>query len=290
MKIDTDKKYPGKLLLFGEYTVLIGSQALALPLKQYFGTWTDQMNSSTGLSKFWDFLKSECCSFLHADILDYYSANCTFRSNIPYSSGLGSSGALSAAVYDVARIRNELIDLKSHQSFLAKIESYFHGKSSGFDPLISFYNRAILQNKDGEITFPAAVNIPETLFLYHSRDSRSQAGLIPQFLEKQDQRKNLIADLVDQNNRLIECILENSTSELNSLFRQISKIQWELMPEYISPQIKAIWQTGLDRGGFSIKLCGAGGGGYYMVCLHEPHSFPTMERLIPLTLDNSLGF
>lgn len=33
------ERYFGKLLLFGEYTIIRGSQALAMPLRRYSGAW-----------------------------------------------------------------------------------------------------------------------------------------------------------------------------------------------------------------------------------------------------------
>ena len=72
-----------------------------------------------------------------------------FESSIPQSYGIGSSGALCAAIY--ARYTTELIppsgsitqkDIKELRHIFSGIESFFHGKSSGIDPL-SCYMRAL---------------------------------------------------------------------------------------------------------------------------------------------------
>jgi mevalonate kinase len=56
----TDVFYPSKLLLFGEHTVLRGSQALAMPLLKYGGRWQFSTDKSKqyDLPKFWEYLKN----------------------------------------------------------------------------------------------------------------------------------------------------------------------------------------------------------------------------------------
>src|SRR5690606_11390485 len=66
-----------------------------------------------------------------------------FDSTIPQGYGVGSSGALVAAIYE--RYATNKIDIsegiskesisKLKETF-SKMESFFHGKSSGIDPLI----------------------------------------------------------------------------------------------------------------------------------------------------------
>ena len=74
-----------------------------------------------------------------------------FDSSIPQGYGIGSSGALVAAVYDryanskITILENLTRDklLKLKQIF-GLMESFFHGKSSGLDPLNSFLSLPIL--------------------------------------------------------------------------------------------------------------------------------------------------
>ena len=63
-----------------------------------------------------------------------------FDSNIPLGYGVGSSGALVAAIYDRYKL-TEIEDAMKLKSFLAAMESYFHGSSSGVDPLQCFFGK-----------------------------------------------------------------------------------------------------------------------------------------------------
>jgi len=66
-----------------------------------------------------------------------------FESNIPIGFGLGSSGALSAGVYDSFCLAKANDNLELTKKHLAQIESYFHGSSSGTDPLVSFLQQGV---------------------------------------------------------------------------------------------------------------------------------------------------
>src|SRR5690606_35587126 len=76
-----------------------------------------------------------------------------FDSSIPQGYGVGSSGALVAAVYDKYALdkitvlenltKEKLLQLKV---IFSEMESFFHGKSSGLDPLKNYLSIPILIN------------------------------------------------------------------------------------------------------------------------------------------------
>ena len=97
---------PGKLLLFGEYTILAGGQALALPLPNFSGHWAKgQTAKPFDLRPFLDYLdrlqqEEQLLTPLRLDqFRQDLAAGLFFRSTIPAGYGAGSSGALCAAVY-----------------------------------------------------------------------------------------------------------------------------------------------------------------------------------------------
>src|SRR5690606_14411558 len=81
-----------------------------------------------------------------------------FDSSIPQGYGVGSSGALVAAIYDQYAknkitvlenlTREKLLQLKM---IFGQMESFFHGKSSGLDPLNSYLSIPILINSQDNI-------------------------------------------------------------------------------------------------------------------------------------------
>src|SRR5690606_10766092 len=73
-----------------------------------------------------------------------------FEMNTPVGYGAGSSGVLTAIVYDQYRKDSNEINITDLKKRLALIESFFHGESSGLDPLVSYLNKPILV-KSGQV-------------------------------------------------------------------------------------------------------------------------------------------
>ena len=146
-----DALFHSKILLFGEYGIIQDSMGLSIPYKAYMGelkfvdtTEKEAQESNSHLVKFHAHLAKLAeanelpvelnLTALGSDI----SKGMHFDSTIPQGYGVGSSGALVAAIYDkysVNRIDPEL-DLSKENILKLKsafgiIESYFHGKSFG---------------------------------------------------------------------------------------------------------------------------------------------------------------
>jgi mevalonate kinase len=45
---------------------------------------------------------------------------------------------------------------------------------------------------------------------------------------------------------------------------ELSRLQLEAFQEMIPSKLRQVWETGLNERQFAIKLCGAGGGGYFI--------------------------
>ena len=130
------RKYYSKILLFGEYTILNGSKAIAIPFERFFGQWklSGDENASESLAHLKSYL--ECLEDRMVDHIDFDSWNLLnrdklfFDSNIPMGYGAGSSGSVTAAVFDQFYTGKEQMSLEKLRANLALIESCFHGASS----------------------------------------------------------------------------------------------------------------------------------------------------------------
>src|SRR5687767_4516541 len=142
--------YPAKLLLFGEYTVLNGSQALSVPLNKWTGKWKKQEESGqmSLIPEYYRWLsKVELIDEAKYDhIVREFEEGWTYDSDIPVGYGVGSSGAYVAAMYD-RYIREGEEDFQKTTDKLAQMEAYFHGSSSGMDPLVSYSGKAVYKNE-----------------------------------------------------------------------------------------------------------------------------------------------
>src|SRR5690606_1486831 len=120
--------------------------------------------SNLGLKRFATYLenlqqeKRELVSFDFKALKEDIKKGLYFDSSIPQGYGVGSSGALVAAIYDRYALnkitvlenltREKLLQLKK---IFGQMESFFHGKSSGLDPLNSYLSIPILINSQEDI-------------------------------------------------------------------------------------------------------------------------------------------
>ena len=153
--------YPAKLLLFGEHTVNAGSQALAVPLPLFSGKWVYAPHLSPVELAARQMQLPQLADYLHQlqqrgelladlDVAAFKQAldnGLVFESNIPTGYGAGSSGALVAGIFGNWKLENwnigssSLLQLKQA---LAQMEAFFHGTSSGTDPLICYLQKPVV--------------------------------------------------------------------------------------------------------------------------------------------------
>ncbi|RZW53612.1 MAG: mevalonate kinase, partial [Flavobacteriaceae bacterium] len=99
-----------KILLFGEYGIIKDSKGLSIPYNFYNGalkmdgnTSDEALSSNEGLKAFVDHLRTidgDLVSFDFDTLQDHIDNGMYFDSSIPQGYGVGSSGALVAAIYD----------------------------------------------------------------------------------------------------------------------------------------------------------------------------------------------
>lgn len=262
--------YPAKVLLLGEYTILNGSKALALPFSEFHGKWSFEDdgsevrdNSRKSLFAFLDHPSAQNIEFarMQADM----EKGLWFDSTIPQGFGVGSSGALIAAIYNCYGKASGI--LNQDKVSLARLEDYFHGSSSGLDPLVSHVNRPLLIHSFNEVEVIGSKMNLNGFFLLNTGKPRQTGPLVSVYKEKMKdpQFKQGCADVLAKDvNLAIDAVMTNETSNLFHHLWHISKFQWDFFPEMIPTQIRGHWARGLESGDYTLKLCGAGGGGFVL--------------------------
>lgn len=276
------KSFPSKILLFGEYTLLHGSSALAIPLWNYSGKFdfsniadekprasnyslrvlAEQLENNTKNRTFFE-------NFDLASLKIDIECGLYFNSSIPVEYGLGSSGALTAALYD-RYYREPAISFAVLKEHLSLLESFFHGKSSGIDPMVSYCSKPIikvgveLKTIDFEIS---KKNSEKSFFLLDSRSNSNTKKLVDVYLKSckdSNYFKKIKQEFIPVVNSCIEQLSGNNENEFFENFITLSSMQYELFSPMVPHEQKSIWLEGLASGNFAIKLCGAGGGGFFL--------------------------
>jgi len=291
------KLFYSKILLFGEYGIIKNSKGLAIPYNFYKGTLKtlaecepngqkreDAHKSNEALKAFASHLEtltnepSPIVRFniekLNADIAD----GMYFDSSIPQGYGVGSSGALVAAIYSEYAIdpinamenltREQLLQLKA---IFGRMESFFHGTSSGLDPLNSYLSLPILINSHDNIE-PTGIptQTPDgkgAVFLLDSGIIGETAPMVRIFMENMKNeafQKMLKEEFIKYTDACIDDFLKGRFKSLFGNIKSLSSIVLNHFKPMIPQEFHTLWKQGIDTGDYFLKLCGSGGGGYIL--------------------------
>jgi mevalonate kinase len=267
------RNFPAKLLLFGEHVLLLGAPALAVPVPAFGGHWDWSAQMDRHHDRLLQFAGSEALKSL--EILDCnqfksdLEAGLFFDSNIPTGYGLGSSGALCAAIYDRYALE-KTAELSTLKSIFARMESFFHGNSSGIDPLTSFIGGPILIQNNTDVQ-PAESKEWEggrpTVFLIDSRLPRRTGPLVAWFLE-QSRMPEFSGKLQDEylpaHQETLRAWLSADSDSFWLNLQRISRFQFENFAPMIPSTIHEIWEKSFRSEDYVLKICGAGGGGFVL--------------------------
>jgi len=277
-----------KILLFGEYGIIKDSKGLSIPYSFYNGALKKDENpseeaikSNESLKRFAAHIQSISNDIVRFDferLLEDVNSGMYFDSSIPQGYGVGSSGALVAAIYDKYAFdkitvlenltRAKLLTLKT---IFSAMESFFHGKSSGLDPLNSYLSIPILINSKDNIE---ATGIPAQLsegkgavFLLDSGIIGETAPMVSLFMEKMKQegfRSMLKNQFIKHTDACVDDFLKGDIKSLFSNTKQLSKVVLNHFKPMIPQQFHELWKKGIETNEYYLKLCGSGGGGYIL--------------------------
>ena len=280
-----------KILLFGEYGIIEDSMGLSIPFNQFNGALKiddrkDEFssNSNEDIEAFYDYLvklntENELpCIFNLEALKKDLDKGLYFDSSIPQGFGVGSSGALVASVYDKyctdkiaiskSQSGNEILKLKI---IFSKLESFFHGKSSGLDPLICYLNLPVLIKSKTDLD---TIGLPEpnalgkgAIFLLNSGSPGQTQSMVSIFLEKckNEGFRNLVKNQFKKyNDECIEAFLNKDFKPLFKSLKSLSQLVYDNFSPMIPDKFKKLWKEGIDSNSYYLKLCGSGGGGFIL--------------------------
>lgn len=276
-----------KILLFGEYGIIKDSKGLAIPYNSYQGglkiaenTSEEIKKSNVCLLKFYEYLQeidTEVVTFDFAKLLSDLKKGLYFDSSIPQGYGVGSSGALVASIYDKYAenkitvlenlTRDRLLKLKK---IFAAMESFFHGKSSGLDPLNSYLSLPILINSKTHIEpagIPSQKEGKGAVFLLDSEQVGETGPMVSIFMNKMKNegfRKMLNEEFARHTDACIEDFLRGNVKSLFGNVKKLSKVVLANFKPMIPDTFHKIWEQGIKTNAYYLKLCGSGGGGYIL--------------------------
>jgi len=287
-----------KILLFGEYGIIKDSKGLSIPYNFFKGALKLEGNgseearkSNVSLMAFAEYLKNvqqedpDLVRFDLEALNEDLSQGMYFDSSIPQGYGIGSSGALVAAIYDKYGLekitvlenltREKLLKLKS---IFGRMESFYHGKSSGLDPLNSYLSLPILINSQDNIE---STSIPSqnfngkgAVFLLDSGSIGETAPMVQLFMEQMKQegfRTMLKNQFIKHTDACVEDFINGNIKSLFGNLKQLSNVVLDNFKPMIPVEFHKLWKQGIDSNDYYLKLCGSGGGGYILGFTEDIH-------------------
>ncbi|MGM0551891.1 MAG: mevalonate kinase family protein [Bacteroidota bacterium] len=287
-----DDRYFAKIMLFGEYSVILRSMALTIPYTHFNGSlqfilhdnYTDyQYARQSNLQLYHllgyirrlqqqEMLKS---AFSIETFARDLSNGLYFESTIPQGYGLGSSGALIAALYQryvkdrrITRRSSarEIIQLKEE---LSQLESFYHGTSSGLDPLNAYVNYPLLiaeeESRIELVKIPDPPQLEEgAVFIVNTGRPGKTGPLVNVFLERSKAGTIDSQRLIAITNKTIQALLNGDGKSFFEYLRSLSEFQYSFMRPMIPEDFLPLWKEGLKHDNYYLKLCGSGGGGFLL--------------------------
>lgn len=291
MKDTIESSFNSKILLFGEYGIIQNSMGLSIPFHSFKGKLAFMEKDASHKARLSNQQLKEYAAYLknlkvegkllaNVDIVRLESdikKGLYFDSDIPQGFGVGSSGALVAALYDnyvFSKYKRSAVksdDILKLKEVFSQMESYFHGKSSGMDPLICYLDLPLLIQSKTNI---GAVELPKAhkegkgaIFLIDTGSPGRTQPLVQWFLEKcksQDFLKMFNEHYVSYSDKCIRDFLKGETRDLFVNLYHISKFMLENLQPMIPKLFRKVWEKGLETGAYYLKLCGSGGGGFIL--------------------------
>ena len=277
-----------KILLFGEYGIIKNSKGLSIPYNFYKGGLKlgdlkidIVKESNEKLSIFRDYLlkiNNSVVFFNLKKMNDDLLKGMYFDSTIPQGYGVGSSGAIVAAFYD-RYAKNKITVLENLtkdkiiilKNIFSKMESHFHGKSSGLDPLNSYLSLPILIHSKNQIETTGIPLQSSTgkgaVFLLDSGKSSETAPMVDIFfksMENKNYSKIIRNDFIRITDSCVDNFLEGNFKSLFLDIKNLSKVVLENFKPMIPKDFHNIWAKGIESNDYFLKLCGSGGGGYIL--------------------------
>lgn len=279
-----------KVLLFGEYSILFDSNGLTIPYSHFNGSlgfinssgYTDldyAKHSNEHLKQFAAYLKENTPDIIDTEkLLADIDKGLYFESTIPEGYGLGSSGALVAAIYKqygIQRIHAKagLTSEETQQlkAIFSRLESYFHGKSSGIDPLICYLKHPLFIKDQKNISSIGIsrenIQSDDAVFIVNTRQVGKTAPLVDLFMKKclnPTYIERIKNDLIPTTNKCISSLLAGDLNSFYKSLKQLSKFQLQYLKEMIPDEFLKHWEDGISNNRYLLKLCGSGGGGYLL--------------------------
>ncbi len=290
---------PGKVLLFGEHSVVYKKPAIAIAINKRAYVTVEKIDNEriivntpdlnlehtydineTNIKKDQTYPIYFLTNMLLANTNYNKGLKVTINSDIPIGGGLGSSAAVSVAT---AFAVSKILDLDHDRTQISKIayesEKILHGTPSGIDNTISTWGGA-LKFKAGTIERLQIKDTPP-LIVVNTKISRSTKKLVKKVRTLYERNPDVISHIFDAMENIAEkgkdYLIEGNWKRIGEL---MNINQGLLAAIGVSNQIiENILAIAINHGALGAKLTGAGGGGCLIILTEKRNQDKILKEL-----------
>lgn len=293
-----NKRFFGKWVLAGEYSVLRSHPAMVYPLPCYYMDFnyreSDIPLKITRKGKYQVGLEFSVAPLFEKALQLAGKTGKNFKGSliiegaIPFGTGVGASSVICAGVASLF-LHKKWISKKQLKSFATSLEDSFHGKSSGMDITVVLEEKSILYQKGKKAKALPPFKSRPLLFLSYSGGRSSTAKGVSQ-VRKLFDRDWSKAEQIDKNMEqavqlCLQALRQSNGAECTALLAKALNLaegcfrKWRLISYDLEKQISYLKQ----QGALAVKPTGSGLGGHVISLWREaPPS--SIKNLIPLEL------
>lgn len=283
--------YWSKVILFGEYSMIFDSTALVLPLKLFSAKWNADRGRSREfmsfsrkeLSRFCGFLRGEerFSNVIDLDVLEEdLQKGWYLDSDVPVGYGLGSSGTVVAAVYD-RYAKTPVRDLMRLKDLFSQMESFFHGSSSGIDPLQCYLGRPFRITAEGaELLADGFLKNRLQICLIDTEMKSDTKPLVEYFKrqrEKEEYLRDFQRDYLPYVKGCMDAVIQGNTDCFFKRLQKLTSAQRIFFSPMIPDPVAELFERTYDFH-FGVKILGSGGGGYILGFTDDRQKASTVLR------------
>ena len=291
------KRFFGKWVLAGEYSVLRAFPALAYPLASHYMDFYYESSEKplkiirggkyqAGLEFAVSPLLEKALKMSGKKRADLKGL-LKIEGFIPFGAGLGASSAISAGTASLCLYKN-WIGIENLQSFAQGLEDFFHGKSSGMDVAVALENKAILYQKGKKLkTLPKFETKPLLFLSYSGARASTLVGVSKVrklFDENWTEAKQIDSEMGQAVALCLKAMREKDTEKGQGLLSSaLSKGEscfrkWKLVSYDLERHIDRL----KSQGALAAKPTGSGLGGHVISLWAKPPPEKTQKKLIQL--------
>jgi mevalonate kinase len=288
---------PGKVILFGEHSVVYGQPAIAVPVTQVKATAkVKAAPPGSGLTIFASDINERIAlaeaaqnnplaaaariTLAHLSAAEP-DATLTIRSTIPIASGMGSGAAVSTVlVRALAKFLKQPLEPSEVSALVYKVEKIHHGTPSGIDNAVVAYEKPIYFERERPIQW-LTVGEPFTLLIADTgkpSPTKKIVGRVRRSREHEPARYDALFDQMGDIAKEGRNAIENGDIEaLGPLMDENHELLIELGVS--SSYLDELVETARLTGALGAKLSGAGQGGNIIALVEDDFAEEVTEAL-----------